>query len=178
MKKFIFIVLAFLFIQNSFAQDKPPVALNDTLYTSAGVPVSKNILLNDYTHSGNHISGFYINTNTSSGELEYMDSVLTYTPYYYYVGKDSMLYQVQDVETGLLSEFATIFFNVKNTCYAQLDINNFSARINCWGNHFSNMSNDVSEVPVNSGINPFLCNSLWIGGNDPAGNLHFAGEIK
>ncbi len=59
--------------------------------------------------------------------------------------------------------------------FSYLDINNVSALFRAAGPHFF-YDKAAYEVPKGSGKTSIFSNSVWIGGKDASGNLHFAGE--
>jgi hypothetical protein len=61
--------------------------------------------------------------------------------------------------------------------YANLDINNVSARVNAGGDLFWDLStNPGFEVPKGSGKHTLFTGNLWIGGVDAGGQLHMAAQ--
>jgi gliding motility-associated-like protein len=82
-------------------------AVNDTVYTDAGVPVTTNVSTND-TGDPNSVSilgGPYNGSATvlSNGEIEY-------TPNAGFVGTDSLVYQICDLVCTSACEQATVYF--------------------------------------------------------------------
>ena len=176
MKHLLVIPIFFLGSMLLTAQNKPPVALDDHISTQAGVPVTVNVLENDFCVFGNSIK-IFIAGNPGHGFHEYSDSTITYTPHSYYSGVDSITYIIQDQNSQLFSEGAKLYITVNNNGFSWLDINNWYARINVFGNHFWDFDSfRTSEIPTGSGCGTIFNSAFWIGGYDEQGSLHLAAE--
>ncbi len=176
MKKIIITILLFMMCYMLAAQEKAPVAEDDFASTNAMQPVTINVLENDFAYD-EHDFKISIAFPPYHGHKEYTDSTIIYTSDYYFGGLDSLMYQIVDLENGLLSEMATVFIQVENKGYDTLDINNVRARINSFGLHFWDMEDNILfEIPAYSGKNTIFCNVLWLGAVDDQGLLHVAAD--
>ena len=80
--------------------------------------------------------------------------------------------------------FAFIIILISNQSFSQvqipvcdtLSINNIKTLAWTTGTQFTNFSGPYYQYPNGSGKNTIYCSSLWYGGKDNLGNLHFAGE--
>ena len=152
-------VLASLFL---FGQVKPPVARDDHASTQAGIQIRLNVLENDYCLP-NHTIKIFMAAQTEHGFCEYTDSTISYTPYSFYAGIDSISYIIQDQDNQLFSDPARMYITVNNNGFAWLDINNWHARINAFGNHFWDFDSHISsEIPAGSGCGTIFNSTLWI----------------
>ena len=109
MKKILLLIIFFLPVF-LLAQNQPPVALPDSTETLSQVPVSLNVLLNDYDPDGDIISIRNLR-NPEHGDNWYEDSIVTYVSEYYF-GRDSMKYRVHDHPYLDESEYTYIYVNV------------------------------------------------------------------
>ncbi len=166
-------------VQLIFAQNNPPVAVDDTMWTMPGYPVSVNALLNDYDPDGDSI---YI----GQAQIPWNDSILTYQSVY------SSSYAIMDtiIIKYWLSDDPDFFYNsmdtgrvyiiLDNPFYEFLDVNNVNAQFNNFGNHFWELQGgDGSKLFVPNGSNKtsIFLNNFWIGGKDESDKLHLAGEL-
>jgi hypothetical protein len=164
------------------AQEKPPVAVNDYAASYVEYPVTINVLANDYGQYGHTIKVKTV-YGTLDGIKSFNDSCITYTSYFYFSGVDTIIYKILDVDNDLFSEPAYVYITVENKNFAFLDINNYKARINAFGEHFWDYKWNSAvpelhscEIPRGSGKGTLFSTSFWIGGLDEMGNLHLAAE--
>ena len=164
------------------SQIKPPVAEDDFASTYVEWPVTVNVLANDYCQHG-HTVEILVVGSTVHGTRTYNDSCITYTPFFYHRGIDSIQYIIIDLENNLLSEPGHLYIDVRNDNFDYLDINNYSARINAYGNHFWDFQYHdehhpfyILENPKGSQKGTIFRSSIWIGAQDAANNIHIAAE--
>jgi len=169
----IFVFVFFVTCLN--AQNNPPVAVDDTIYISPGYDYKINVLKNDYDPDGDSIylvgpSSLVEDDSCVLLALDFNDfSILNnqYKRYYYYISDDFPL--ITDPIPGLLHVYMqnAEFFD-------SLDINNISARFNCFDSHFWDLD-DQSKfyVPKDNRTTAMFANSLWIAGYDQNEDLHF-----
>ena len=163
----------------SFAQDKKPVAVTDTVI----FPVSHEPLYeitirpldNDFSQ---HMHPVVVHTAWGS-ELTITttlsDSTITLLNYAF-EGIDSVEYQIRDTINNLTSNIAKIYIISQTGSYAFLETNNIRARINANGIHFRryiDKNDHVSQFFVDQG-RTFCDFKLWIAGKDPSGVVHSA----
>jgi hypothetical protein len=107
----------------------PPFAGDDAAFTPKNIPVSGNVLLNDYDPNGDNI---VLNTTPISGPSHGSVVILpngnyTYTPNTGYVGPDNFVYRICDDGTPSLCAQATVYlvvYDFNNPPVAVDDINN------------------------------------------------------
>jgi hypothetical protein len=152
-------------------QNHPPVAVNDTVYGFAGYPVYVNLLKNDYDPDGDpifYLSGNYLTRiNDSTWEYQVQSQMYPAIQSTNYVIKDS---------NNAVANAKFIFILKSPPRYDFLDVNNIAALISPYGNHFWDGESARFEVPKGSGKTAVFNSALWIGGQDTADSLHFAGE--
>jgi hypothetical protein len=190
MKKLLLLTLINLTI-NSFSQNNPPIAVNDTFY------VNFNDTLNYYIFSNNLATGtnfgglnfldndtdpdveqiiidtafyyglgsFTINTYLVTGSFYKSDII--YSPPFNYVGIDSIQYVIKDVGTPVMYDTAWVYFKVKHQEFEFLDLNNIKARLGLYG-LFQDMTNSIAsfESPKGSGNNTIYAANLWLAGKN------------
>ena len=109
MKKLYLCILLFPLL--SYSQNLPPVAVADSAETLSQVPVTINVLLNDYDPEGDTIEIRSLGSPWF-GQSWQEDSMVTYVSGYY-SGRDSMSYRVHEVNNhSNKSEYAYIFIDV------------------------------------------------------------------
>ncbi|MCF8228727.1 MAG: T9SS type A sorting domain-containing protein [Bacteroidales bacterium] len=168
MKSKVLFFVTILLSSALFAQNSPPVAVNDTVITKPGKRITVPVVSNDYDPEGDSFKVFLAPDSDS-----FTDSTITYTiPYDYVLNQEGVIsfnYTLVDetFNTGPESK-AKVIIHVEDKFYDYLDINNINARINSFGNQFLNPHNYADsihyEFPKGSGINSVYCSSLWIGG--------------
>ncbi len=165
-----------VFTLNSKAQDKYPVATNDSYQALANQQIEMHVLDNDWAYE-NHPFKILQVLGEAHGDYSFNDSLIFYTPSMYFGGIDSLTYRILDEENNLISDMAKVYIEVENHGYAFLDVNQVNCRLNSCGNQFWDIMNYASyEVPANSGIMSIFMSSMWIGGYDANDQLHLAGE--
>ncbi len=177
MKKFLFTSMIIWLTLCSYSQEKPPVITNDFASVLAGDTVEVNVLLNDWCMEG-HVMKVFMVFNSSVGHIEYNDSIITYSPYLYYEGIDSVKYLVKDLTNGMLSQVGHLNITVDNPGKEYLDINDISAMINASDIQFWSRgnSNPWFIVPKEGRASSVFSFSMWMGGLDENDQLHLAAE--
>ncbi len=182
MRVLVFIVLMFTWALSSNGQDKPPVAVDDTVY----FPVMYEFypedfyiypLSNDFSQEMHPIE---IGACSYSGSIVY-DTVISI--YGLQINEDLIIsYRIRDKINNLVSEPGYIHIIATTESYAWLDINNINARINATSNHFSRYDQYYNysffECPRNGGNYTFSNFKLWIAGIDESDKLHFAPSYR
>lgn len=164
-------------IQLGSAQNTPPVAVNDTMWTIPGYPVSVNALENDYDFEGDSI--FIIGS-----QLSHEDGILYFHNTYNTYSVDTLVkrYYISDDPENWYNSYDTgyVYIIIDNPFYEYLDVNNVSAQFNNFGNHFWELpggNGSTYFVPKESGQTPLFSSTVWIGGLDENDELHIAAEL-
>ncbi|MEI6434107.1 MAG: T9SS type A sorting domain-containing protein [Bacteroidota bacterium] len=159
------------------AQRAVPIPVNDTVDITPYIPVTVNILANDTIPAGDSVGIVFVPGGVGSvtSTINTGGNVTFILKRWGYSGPLIRKYKIRDYTQGLLSDTASVIFNVHDQSFAYLDINNVSARFSSSGLHFFE-ENAEYEVPKGSGKTSIFDNSLWVGGIDAGNLLHFAGE--
>ena len=180
LQRFFFILSVFahsIFV--SYGQDKPPVAVDDTVFfliSSEPLMYDINIypLLNDYSEEMNPIevamcSGYHIiNDSTIVIHDLWLEE------------NDTVTYYIRDKVNGLLSDPGYIYLIGIPKSYDMLNINNINARINATAHHFEcynyfqGRPPGYFECPKFSNRYTFENFNLWLAGLDETEKLHLA----
>ena len=165
-------------ISPSFSQTGTLVAVNDTIDLYPGIPVVYDILANDSIPAGDTIKQVSIGGLDHVGCQKTHDLTWKWTftfrvPLWGGGGEEQAKYKLFTKSMDTTS--ATILFRIHDKSFGYLDINNVRARFSSSGSHFFHDSAQY-EVPKGSGKTSIFSNSLWIGGKDGPGQIHFAGE--
>jgi hypothetical protein len=182
LQRFFFILSVFVHsIFISYGQDKPPVAVDDTVFcliTSEPLMYDINIypLVNDYSQEMHPIevamcSGYHIiNDSTISIHELWLEE------------NDTLTYYIRDKVNGLLSDPGYIYLIGIPRSYDMLNINNINARINATAHHFSKYYPEgpptYFECPKFSNRYTFAHFKLWLAGLDETENLHLAPSYR
>ncbi len=182
LQRFFFILSVFVHsIFVSYGQDKPPVAVDDTVFcliTSEPLMYDINIypLLNDYSQDMHPMevvacSGYpIINDSTISIHELWLEE------------NDTLTYYIRDKVNGLLSDPGYIYLIGIPRSYDMLNINNINARINATAHHFSKYYPEgppaYFECPKFSNRYTFANFKLWLAGLDETENLHLAPSYR
>ncbi len=172
-------VIFLLVFHGSFlqAQRSAPVAVNDTVDITPGIPVTANILANDTIPAGDSVGivftapGIAFLTSTINPDKT-VTFVLNHWGYSGYMPKG---YKIRDYTLNVFSNLGLVVFRIHDNSFKFIDINNVKAIFNASSLHFFRDSAEY-EVPKGSGKTSIFSNSVWIGGNDASNQLHFAGE--
>jgi len=159
-----------------FTQEKPPVAVDDYAATATGQTIAVNVLANDYGMEGHYLKIF----NAIDKQVEFNDSLIIFTPDPGFTGERKIKYLIIDTTNGLYSGIACLFVNVCDASYGIMHQNTIDARINAHGTHFHKgvpSENGHFYVPAGSRKSTFYSLSMWTGGKDENGVLHFAGDL-
>ena len=93
----------------------PPIANNDTAVTEINIPVTGNVLVNDYDLDGDQITVTTTTVTTNQGVTVTIDpitGVYTYTPPTNYVGDDFFTYTICDNGNPVLCDDAIVYITV------------------------------------------------------------------
>jgi hypothetical protein len=177
MKKNILIISILLaFLSQSYGQNDPPVAVNDTVSGYTGYPVyitSSFLLKNDYDPNGDSI---YVHKVIGAETVNDTTWKIVLYPIATYDSIVTKSYWIKD-ENGASSQLAKIIIIIKTHAhYDSLDINNINALISPFGNHFWDSYRSRFEVPKGSGKTAIFNHVMWIGGFDSTDMLHLAAE--
>jgi len=126
--KRVYLVFLLFSVISAYSQNQVPIAIPDSAETLAQVPVSINVLLNDYDPEGDPIEISSL-LDPEHGENWFQDSVVNYTSEYY-SGLDSMMYRVAEIgNPAQQSNFAYIYVNVlENPDVPIANIDSFTVR--------------------------------------------------
>ncbi|MCF8301710.1 MAG: T9SS type A sorting domain-containing protein [Bacteroidales bacterium] len=187
-RKFIASLLYILFVLfpfNIMAQEKPPIAVTDTVRTIGGYPVTVNVLENDIHMADHEVKVFNVMSSTHC-EVIRNDSFVTLIPPPRNINPIEVYYTVIDNGNGLLSEPGHILMLSDSIEYNIIHPNSYKTLLNPFGTQFWNISTtypflnttEFSLFEVNGNPNRTLCDksSLWIAGKDEQGNLHVSAE--
>lgn len=164
-----------------------PSVNDDYGSTKAGIPISMNVIENDYNPTIDSI--IIQSAEARFGLVEIIaDSIIQYTSYYSFEGVDSILYAIKKVNEPMHYSAGYFVVDVEsNHSYEVLDINNIHAGINSSGYLFNNIKEiqgivkdnapPAFEAPAGSGIHSIFASTFWIGGFDENNALHFAGGL-
>ena len=159
------------------AQEKPPEIQDDYYEAIAGMEFTIRPMENDFGMNGHdiiilHVTGY-------NCEISFNDSLVIVTPEMYY--KDTLVieYRLKDNTNGLLSLPGSIYINVINNSFDELNINNIEASIMGWGNHFylpAQDENPYFSVPAGSDTYTMFNMVSWVAGLDQDSVYHVAAE--
>jgi hypothetical protein len=168
-------ILSFVCFLKTFAQNHPPVAVNDTVYGFFNYPNQVHLLQNDYDPDGDSIfvapsAAHITKINDTTWEFQFDWRIQGY------VGKVYIYeYRIKDIN-GASATGKIVFIPKAPLLYDSLDINNINAWISPVGQHFWDYKFGRFEVPKGSGKGAVFSHALWMGGFDANNQLHFAGE--
>ena len=169
------LILSFVCFLKTFAQNHPPVAVNDTVYGFFDYPNQVHLLQNDYDPDGDSI---YL-VSKPYGFIKINDSTWEFLLYWSDQAYDGTLnkfsYKIKDIN-GASANGKIVFIPKAPLRYDSLDINNINAWISPLGQHFWDYKFARFEVPKGSGTMAVFNHTLWMGGFDANNQLHFAGE--
>jgi gliding motility-associated-like protein len=93
--------------------NNPPIAVDDTVITSAGTSIDIPVLNNDSDPDGDNFTVTGIPTGQNNGTVTVNgDGTITYTPSEGFVGVDSFTYQICDDGVPSLCDTATVYITV------------------------------------------------------------------
>lgn len=175
---FLSIILLTVIGLPSFSQERSLKAINDTIDLYPGIPVTYDILDNDLIPVDDTIKNILGGGATHVQRQFKHDSTWAWTCTFIvttwgFAGEVQGTYILLTMSMDTSS--AKILFRIHDKSFSYLDINNVRARFTASGLHFFYENADY-EVPKGSGKTSLFSNSLWIGGLDGQGKLHFAGE--
>lgn len=162
----------------AFAQNNPPIAVDDFDSTGSGFGGITMVLTNDNDPDGDNLTIDTIIYDPSNGSPSVLGGfVIDYTANTLFYGVDTVYYVVCDdgipsmCDTGrLIVEVTYVLWET----YEFLDINNVNARFNAYGSDFWDHQESVAsfEVPKGGGRHTLFMSNLWIGGKDAQDSLH------
>ncbi len=155
-----------------------PVVVNDTVDITPGFPVTVNLLANDTVQPGDSVRIVFTTPSNFYGKITLNpDNTCTFLiERWGFMGTPLFRsYKIRDITNGTNSQLGLVVFRNHDRSADYLDINNVKALFNSSGLHFFR-ENAEYEVPKGSGKTTLFANTAWIGGMDPGGTLHFAGE--
>ncbi|MBL4736171.1 MAG: T9SS type A sorting domain-containing protein [Flavobacteriales bacterium] len=178
-KYVIFVFLSFATLA-SYAQNNPPIAVDDFDSTGSGGGGINMVLSNDSDPDGDNftIDTILLNSNNSSSSV-LGGFIISYQSNKLFYGIDTVYYVICDdgipsmCDTGrLIVEVTYVLWEA----YAHLDVNMIKARFNADGSDFwdASLGNPSFEVPKGGGKHTIFASSLWIGGKDALDSLHLA----
>ena len=153
-------------------------ALPDAFQALPEMPVTVNLLKNDYLPSSSDSVYISIVGGARLGLITHKDdSTITFLAKQDAAGKDTLFYYIRHKSSPVPMSFNYIYVDVTNNSFANLDINNVDARINGWGSQFFDGATGGPHyfVPKGTPKTPMFTASMWMGGTDDAGEIHFAG---
>ncbi len=173
-------IIAVLTINLLMGQQKPPVAIDDTVTAYAGSKLYINVLDNDYWMEG-HYARIYV-ISVPPAVATFNDSTIICQTDYDDIGEMCISYVIEDSDNILYSEVATLTIKFINDAYNTLSVNNLNASFNARGNHHRVIdSNEKTDFLIfDNGFQETLIKNmaLWIGGMDKHGHLHMAAETS
>ncbi|NCA76502.1 MAG: hypothetical protein EOM90_09210, partial [Alphaproteobacteria bacterium] len=171
------LALMILFIVPLSLHSQVPVVVNDTIDITPGFEVRVNLLANDTIPAGDSVR--IVSTGPSNFPVKMKpnpDNTCTFLIDRWGLPENMVKgYKIWDVTNGTYSQPGLVVLRNHDHSADYLDINNVKALFNSSGLHFFR-ENAEYEVPKGSGKMSLFANTAWIGGNDPTGMLHFAGE--
>ncbi|HQU65314.1 MAG TPA: Ig-like domain-containing protein, partial [Flavobacteriaceae bacterium] len=149
-------------LPNSGPQNEPPVANEDANTTLVDVPVSGNVLVNDYDPDNDPIVVTTTSVTTAQGVTVNIDpntGAYTYTPPSGYVGIDTFQYTICDDGTPALCDTAiviiTVIPNTGNVTFANDDAYNTTPGTAVSGNVLDNdFDPEGDNQTVDTGVTP------------------------
>jgi len=178
MRTFAFVVVVlFLLASKGYTQNHPPIAVNDTITGIIGFPAYVNLLKNDYDPDGDSI---YVSSGLSNYQLNDSTWVVhldLFTPFGYnpYDTITTVRYFIKDEHGSAATALVVVRLRAVAK-YEFLDVNNLSALISPFGNHFWDADSSRFEAPKGSGKHAMLNHTVWVAGLDDSSRLHVAAE--
>lgn len=170
-----------------------PVAVDDYATAHAGIPIEIRPLINDIKNAEDTLILFLATNNyftPKQGIVYTTDDVVNYAPAFQAGGSDEIRYAVKGNGGNSVLAIGKIYVTItKQPYYDSLQVNNINAGVHANGSLFS--KHMELPVPISSGLGemgphfrfPFdacsstiFSGSLWLGGFDQVGELHFSGE--
>jgi len=174
----IYTFIGLILIQSVFAQQKAPVAIDDSVFAYAGSKLYINVLENDYWMEGHKARIYAISVSNTS--VTFNDSVIIYSTDYDDIGIKKINYVIEDCDNGLYSGVATLNLIFINNAFGTLSVGNLNASFNARGNHHRLEENNENTdfLVFDDGFQKTLIKNLalWIGGKDKDDQIHVAAE--
>ncbi len=173
---FISVLLLLSFSSNIYAQNQPPVAVNDTITVNSGGSYTFSPWANDYDPDGDPFLIMSASFLHGKGVVTVSYSSID-IQMYYSSGVDTITYLLKDNHNNI-SNVGYIFVNINNNHTSDtLNINNVSVPFVPFGNAFWDFNSYSNyEVPAGSGKTTIFTCVPWIGAMDQSNNLHLAAE--
>lgn len=169
-----------------------PVTVDDYVNAHAGIPIEIRPLLNDIKNAEDTFILSVATNNFFShkqGAVYTTGDVVNYVPAYQASGSDEIRYYVRGDDGNTLAMGKIYITITSQPFYDSLQINNINAGVHANGSLFSKFMH--LPVPVTTGLgemephfrfpadaktNTIFAGSVWLGGFDQTGELHFTGN--
>ncbi|MBL4752116.1 MAG: T9SS type A sorting domain-containing protein [Flavobacteriales bacterium] len=177
--KYTLLLLFSITIMGTYAQNNPPVAVDDFYSTTSGHGGFNQVLSNDSDPDGDNLSiDTVIHNPDNSSSVVIGTSVVDYTANMLFYGVDTVYYVVCDDGTPSLCDTGRLIVEVTYVlleAFEDLDVNKVRARFNANGWDFwDNSVGHAYEVPKGGGKHSIFFAGIWIGGKDDQDNLHLS----
>ena len=178
----LFLLFGFVVI-GAYAQNNPPVAVDDFDSTSSGLGMINFVLNNDSDPDGDTLTIDTVIHNPNNSSSSVLGGfIIDYTADKLFNGVDTVYYVVCDNGTPSLCDTGRLIVNVTYLlweAHAYLDLNMIKARLNANGSDFwdPNEGEASFEIPKGGGKHTLFTSNLWIGGRDAADSLHLAATL-
>ena len=103
--------------------NQPPVAVNDGASTNPNIPVTVNVLSNDFDPDGNPLTVTGVSVPTNGTAVNNNDGTITYTPNNGFVGNDSFTYTISDNNGGTATATVNISMSLRVCVQGDPDYN-------------------------------------------------------
>ncbi|MBK6964462.1 MAG: T9SS type A sorting domain-containing protein [Bacteroidales bacterium] len=170
-----------------------PVAVDDYATAHAGIPIEIRPLVNDIGNAEDTLILSSASNNAfvpRQGAVYTTDDVVNYVPAFQAGGSDVIRYAVKGNGGNSTLAMGKIYVTItKQPYYDSLQVNNINAGVHANGSLFS--KHMELPVPISSGLgdmgphfrfpvdacsSTIFSGSLWLGGFDQTGELHFSGQ--
>lgn len=178
--KNIYLILVILF--SGFQVFSQVVIVDDTVYVEMGETLTIYPLENDYDTLGVEfkILDIKVGNNPDIELISFNDTSITIKVDEYFMNPESYLYYEVNEDSPFPTDWGLIRVYLDVSDDSRLNINNISTDIIPLNNQFSGYqygeSRPLYNYPNDSLTQPIYLQSLWIGGKDPQGQLHFSGD--
>ena len=179
MKKYLFFILLFTIISNSFSQEVNSVAVNDTVFAKMGETITVYPLLNDYDPDGDEIIIESAGSSTVD-ILAYTDSTITFKVPDYTLSETLMIYYNHPDSIYYPPCRAKIYINriltIDTLNCNQIKTPIFPGSLQFWDAYIDPDNMLLYKYPHDQQTSTMFVQGLWMGGKDQNGNLHLAAE--
>lgn len=186
MKSILYWLSIIAFLLYSFiaaSQNHLPVAMDDFYSINQGDTLVANLLLNDHDPDGDPICifSFKLLTNIDEGHASIMknDSQFIYRPVKGFYGNVRYSYIVAEKGKYLNNDTGYFIIRVNRINTRDFDsvsVNNLNAGVSYFGGLFRETYYPHFKAIKSNNIDAAFVANIWIGGYDPAGNLHIAAQ--